>query len=103
MGHWCQHAIVVTSYGVHVVRAHRKATELFGFLVSPVVDSKRNGYKSFFVAPDGSKEGWDASNQMDVARGDFMEWAQKKPQLKAVEVSFADNEGSQAHVVRSRG
>jgi len=32
-------------------------------LVSPVLKSLTNGYEWFFVAPDGSKEWWDTSDQ----------------------------------------
>ncbi|KQL17666.1 hypothetical protein [Cytobacillus solani] len=48
--------------------AHEKAVELFSNLVSPVIQGKTNGYQSFFVAPDGSKEGWDLSDEYDEKR-----------------------------------
>ncbi|TAH24879.1 MAG: hypothetical protein EAZ07_08430 [Cytophagales bacterium] len=37
-------------------------------LVSPIIDSLINKYCSFFIAPDGSKEGYDASDDNDRVR-----------------------------------
>lgn len=36
--------------------------------VTPIVLSSHNGYCSFAILPDGSKEGWDASDQIDTIR-----------------------------------
>lgn len=64
-------AIVVTSgFRDRLERVHRKATEL-GMAVSGIVDSPINGYYSFFVAPDGSKEGWPDSDEGDRRRAEF--------------------------------
>ena len=58
MGYIRHNAVIVTAAGYDealqaLERAHRKAQELFGPLVTPVVESVINGYRSFFVAPDG--------------------------------------------------
>jgi hypothetical protein len=37
-------------------------------LVSPLVDSLINNFSTFFIAPDGSKEGYDASDDGDRIR-----------------------------------
>lgn len=37
-----------------------------------------NGYVSFFMAPDGSKEGWDTSNHFDCIRQRFIETAESR-------------------------
>lgn len=99
MGYINHHAIVVTgdSYPYAEVafrKAYEKGKELLGDLVSDVVKSKTNGYQSFFVAPDGSKEGWDLSDEHD-ARGeklmDFIDsvaYEDGSNSIKYVEVSF---------------
>ena len=76
MGWIRHHAIVVTGgdYDDSVAKAHEKAVELCEALVSPVLESKINGYLSFFVAPDGSKEGWEESDKGDEARASFKAW-----------------------------
>ncbi|MGG3872975.1 hypothetical protein [Brevibacillus laterosporus] len=64
MGTIKHNAIVVTDadYAMDKLElVHKKAQELFSSLVSPIIKSNSNGYQSFFVAPDGSKEGWEES------------------------------------------
>jgi hypothetical protein len=74
MGYMLHHAIVVTSWDVEkIYRAHNAARE-FGNLVSDIVAGATNGYLSFFVAPDGSKEGWGASDEGDQRRAAFVNW-----------------------------
>ena len=43
-------------------------------LVSEIKDSIVNHYSSFFIIPDGSKEGYDASDDGDVIREKFIEY-----------------------------
>lgn len=74
MGYIRHHAIVVTSHGDHAFNAHRKAVLIFGHLVSNIIDSEFNGYMSFFIAPDGSKEGWSDSDDYDSKRNEFISW-----------------------------
>jgi hypothetical protein len=44
--------------------------------VSEIVKSNINGYKSFFVAPDGSKEGWLDSDEGDIQRTALIKFLQ---------------------------
>lgn len=76
MGTFSHNAIVVTCWdNDHLIDAHEKAEEVFeGDLVSEIVAGQINGYSSFFVAPDGSKEGWEASKERDVQRDEFTSW-----------------------------
>ena len=37
-------------------------------LISPIIPSLINRFCSFFIAPDGSKEGYDASDDGDIIR-----------------------------------
>jgi hypothetical protein len=71
MGYMRHHAIVVTGLdgphmSVSLREAHDMAVAVMGpALVSPVVVSTSNGYRSFLVAPDGSSEGWAESDESD--------------------------------------
>ena len=73
MGHIRHNAIIVTGYSSGgtfqgtTQKAHDKAIEL-GLLVTDIVNGKANGYSSFMICPDGSKEGWDLSNEFDSKR-----------------------------------
>ena len=74
MGYIRNHAIVVTgTYGTFVEDAHTKAVEIFTF-VSNIVDVNLNGSRSFFIPPDGSKEGWEDSNLGDAKRDEFINY-----------------------------
>lgn len=83
MGYYRHHAIVVTDMtfrripGAPMVqpidRAHAKAVEL-GMTVTPLVSSPLNGFESFMIAPDGSKEGWHDSDKGDAAREAWVAW-----------------------------
>ena len=67
MGYIKHHSIVVTTSINELIKAaNERAKEIFGTTVSEIIESKINSYYSFFVAPDGSKEGWgesDAGNE----------------------------------------
>lgn len=81
MGYIRHHAIVVTGSrwtidvgpNHDIEDAHQAAVEA-GCPVSPIVDGRTNSYASFLVAPDGSKEGWDTSDEGDRARDRFIAW-----------------------------
>lgn len=76
--------------------AHEVATRMCAN-VSPIVGSTINGYHSFLVAPDGSKEGWPESREGDQGRAEFVHWldAQQYEDGSSpydwVEVRFADD------------
>lgn len=79
MGYIKHHAIVVTSWNRDAIfKAHFKATEIFKDTVSNIVDGMINGYMSFFVGPDGSKEGWTDSDKGDENRAAFIEWVNEQ-------------------------
>lgn len=90
MGYFNHHAIVVIGTSTTITSAHdlAKAT---GAQVSELVESAINGYQSFLVAPDGSKEGWEESAAGDERRAKIVD------HLRAVhllwsEVSFPEGE-----------
>ena len=72
------HSIIVTSNDFSTLELVRKEIVfLFGKnmearqgeqLISPIIPSLINKFCSFFIAPDGSKEGYDASDDADLIR-----------------------------------
>jgi len=94
MGYMRHHAIIVTGWSTEqVTNAHQIASELFE-VVSPVTEVATNGYTSFFIPPDGSKEGWEESNNGNLARGRFMDWAKTSgTYLEVAEIQYGDEEG----------
>jgi len=97
MGYMRNHCIVVTCYGstdgdMPIIDAHKKAIELFQHLVSNIVESTCNGMFSFFIAPDGSKEGWDTSDYGNCQRDNFIKWLRDKSYDWA-EIQYGDEEG----------
>lgn len=92
MGWFQHHAIVVYSYnrdGSEV--AHKKAKEL-GLRPSPIIDAAVNGGASFYIPPDGSKEGWQESRECDDRREAWKAWAKRDgygpPYFDWVELRF---------------
>ena len=91
------HAIVVSSWSEEdIKRAHSKAQEIFPW-VSPISPPMTNGYASFFIPPDGSKEGWERSDFGDGERNQFIDWLDTQrygdgsSPLGWVEVQFYDD------------
>ncbi len=103
MGYMRHHAIVVTSWDSESIEpAHKLATEL-GMIVTPIVSGAINGYRSFMVCPDGSKEGWTDSDAGDGRRDAFVAWlstgdGDNRPWCDWAEVQYGDEEGVQGIV-----
>lgn len=107
MGYMVHHMIVVTSYHLELVqRAHARAREIFcvprmaagkHMQVTDILTSPVNHYYTFFVPPDGSKEGWSDSEDGDARRALFITWlnAQRfedgSTSLKWAEVQYGDD------------
>ena len=107
MGWIVHHAVVVTSYHKEDIdRAYERAREIFS-VVSPPLESVINGYWSFFIPPDGSKEGWAESDTGDAQRKRFAKWVRAQAyedgsnSLDAVEVAYG--EVQQPVIVRVNG
>jgi hypothetical protein len=89
MGWIRHHGIVVTGSGDRIAAAHAKALAIFP-TVSPLLAGRMNAYESFFVPPDGSKEGWKDSQDGDVERETFIEWL--KAEYRGVDwLEYADD------------
>ena len=100
MGYIRHHAIAVTSCNDELIKkAHEKATQIFKSRTSALLDSYVNNYKSFFIAPDGSKEGWGESDIGDVQRKTFKEWVKEQAyedgsnSLSFCEFFYGDDKG----------
>lgn len=80
MGYVRHNAIIVSSWDRKALaRAHGKAKEIFDVCpVSPKTREVVNGYSSFFIAPDGSKEGWASSNKGDQERDEFISYLKEQ-------------------------
>jgi hypothetical protein len=78
MGYMRHHGILITGFDKERVQvAHQKAREIFDeTLVSEIKESVINGYYSFAIFPDGSKEGWTDSDRGDQNRVEFIAWLQ---------------------------
>jgi len=98
MGYDRSHAIVISSSLPELLlEANDKAVDLFGEQVSNIVKGKINGVDSFFIGPDGSKEGWKDSDNGDVLRKKYIAWLNSKAYddksncLSYVEVQYGDD------------
>ena len=102
MGYIAHHAIIVTTWNKERAHlAHQQAIGIFADAVSPMVETKLNGWWSFLIAPDGSKEGWSESEDGDARRAAFMEWARHHAgYIDAVEVRYGGDEPELAEIVR---
>jgi hypothetical protein len=78
MGYMAHNAIVVTSWNEDLIQeAAREATSL-GLQILGPSEEVVNGYRSILICPDGSKEGWDDSNDGDSRRESFRAWLNSK-------------------------
>lgn len=106
MGYIRHHALVVTSWsGERLIAVHDAANLLaranpnLAGLVSPVMTSATNGHLSFFVAPDGSKEGWPLSDEGDALRAAIVAECERSrgedgdAYVEWVEVQYGDDDG----------
>lgn len=106
MGYIKHHAIVVTGDVDYINLAHEEAKKIFdnhfskektyesdsSDVVSNVMRGVANDTRSFFIAPDGSKEGWSMSDVGNDAREDFINWLRKYGKCDYVEVMFGGDD-----------
>lgn len=101
MGYQRHHTIVVTTINLFIKEVHQKAKEIFGTECSEIVSSGLNGVYSFFIAPDGSKENRQESENGDKRRSLFIEWINAQADeedgsncISFFEVFYGDEEGN---------
>ena len=102
------HALVVTCNDKKLIESIRsKALELYklhmeasngSLLVSEIKNSIVNQYASFFIIPDGSKEGYDASDDGDVIREKLIDFIKpftgsEEYHLSYGEISYGADDG----------
>lgn len=81
MGYIRHDAIVATSWNEdHLRKARTKAEEL-GLEVSELVAGRMNGQQAFLIAPDGSKEGWQDSDDGDAQREAWKSWMRAQEEM----------------------
>lgn len=104
MGRVRHDAIVVTScFEDHIARARDFANSL-GLQTTGITPEAVNGYRSFLIAPDGSKEGWNDSDAGDDLREKWKLWARANGEESAprpchiewVHVRYSDDDGGAA-------
>lgn len=100
MGYIKHHAICVSSSDEKLIKkAHRKAKEIFGVQTGKLMHMPINVEYSFYIGPDGSKEGWDSSNKGDDKRDQFISWVNDQAfddgsnSLSYAEIYFGEDNG----------
>jgi hypothetical protein len=78
MGTIHHHAIIVTSWDSGVIRDAHAFAESIGAYPTDISEAANNGFESFAILPDGSKEGWSASHTGDAIRADLIEWMNRQ-------------------------
>lgn len=104
MGYIRHDAIIATSWDDKYLRAARDKAEELGLQCSSFVESGTNGYVSFLIAPDGSKEGWPASAKGEEARAAWKTWANEQWTKRELyvywaHVSYAGDETNDTKIV----
>lgn len=74
MGYIRHNAIVVTSWNDEAIVAAADKARSLGMAVLGPSDRATNYYCTLLICPDGSKEGWDQSDEGDRRREAFREW-----------------------------
>lgn len=108
MGYVRHHAIVVTSWDFVLLERARVCAVELGMTVTEIKRSTVNSYCSFLIAPDGSKEGWDASDEGDQQRAAFVLWLDDQryedgsTSLDWVEVQYGDENNANRIIQSSK-
>jgi len=90
-------------------KVHKAAIESFGSLVSPIIKTELNGYLSFFIATDGSKEGWPEAALAEKKRIAFCDYIDTfayedgSTPIDYVDIAYGENPsgGHQAYIARA--
>jgi len=88
MGMITHDAIVFTFGELEPAQRLRETAIDLGLQCTNVVVSRSNGYCSFLVIPDGSKDGWETSDRCDLARAKLLAIADR---CEWVHVRYSDD------------
>lgn len=100
MGVIIHKTVVVTSIEESAIKEARdKALSIYEecypgseILISGIVPSLMNGFRSFFIAPHGSSAGWKIETQCTKAQEIFIDWMTEHGELLEFdELSFGDD------------
>lgn len=98
MSYMLHHAIIVTSWdGFRMMAAAKKLNEIGLSFLGPSAEAV-NGYRTLLVPPDGSKDGWDASEIGNQRRDEFIAWLDSQryedgsTPMEWVEVSYGGDD-----------
>lgn len=100
MGYVTHNAIIVTSFNRGVLVKARYKAKRIGLQCTSIVESNVNKYGSFLVSTDGSKSGWDESDNGDTRRAEFRAWLAEQryedhsSPLEWAEVEYGSDDGS---------
>ena len=72
MGTIIHNAIIITGIDDDLDSVRELAIDIFDYPIPELAYGKANGYVSLFIPPDGSKEGWETSNQFNEMREGFI-------------------------------
>lgn len=90
MGYFNHHTIVVTAWG-RLEKVRDKALIIFPKSQVSEILTTINEQESFFIAPDGSKEGWEESDQGNDNRLLFTNYLDQN-NIDYIEVFFGGDE-----------
>lgn len=113
MGVLRHHTLVVTSVSLaEIIKVHIKAKELFetaleeenvmsSSIISKILNGISTGQYSFFIAPDGSKEGCEVSNRCNDARDALMKYIDNNSlYCQYVEVYFG-GDNNESNIIKT--
>lgn len=107
---WTKHNAIIVTAGEgskdYAKMAHDKAKEIFGKAVTEIIVSDINYYRTFFIGPDGSKEGWEESDAGDEKRIEFLKYIRtlkyedRSSPVSYVEVCYGNQKTRRSKVVK---
>ena len=81
--------LIVESWHEDIVKAYYLAKDLFGILVSPIIDTGCNEVRSFYISSTGSKYGWPRYKNHEEKIREFINKCEELT-VTIVEVGFGE-------------
>lgn len=101
MGYIRHDAIIATSFDLRYLHMARDKAQELGLQAFGPFASEVNNYVSFFIPPDGSKEGWPDSDEADKKRMAWKTWIRDRPDVFVdwAHVNFGGDEPESAKLI----